>query len=229
MTRATVSRPGGQLAKRPLHFFFLVDCSGSMGLDGKIQALNTAVREAVPHMRRAADDNVNADVFVRAVRFSDGAHWHVEKPTPVHQFTWKDVTAHGLTDLGAALELLAAELTTPPMPERALPPVVVLVSDGQPTDEFEGGLNTLTATPWGGKAVRLAIAIGRDADREVLQEFIASEDYRPVSAANPEALIEQMKWASTAGLKMASSPVAGTTAPLGVSPPAADPSITPVW
>lgn len=229
MAQMTVSRPGGQLAKRPLHFFFLVDCSGSMALDGKIQALNTAVREAVPHMRRAADDNVNADVYVRAIRFADGATWHVGEPTPVHAFGWTDVTAHGLTDLGAALELLAAELDSPPMPERALPPVVVLVSDGQPTDEYEQGLERLVATAWGGKSVRLAIAIGRDADREVLQEFIASQEYRPVSASNPEALVEQMKWASTAGLKMASSPVAGRTTPLGASPPAADPSITPVW
>ena len=115
-------RPGGQLAKRPLHFYFLVDCSGSMKMDGKIQALNTAIREAIPHMRRAADDNANAEVFVRVVKFADGAEWHVVSPTAVHDFTWSDVEAGGVTDLGAALRLVAAELSQPPMPERSLPP-----------------------------------------------------------------------------------------------------------
>ncbi|MDW8300804.1 MAG: tellurium resistance protein, partial [Anaerolineae bacterium] len=37
------SRPGGALANRPLHFFWVVDCSGSMAGD-KIQSLNTAAK-----------------------------------------------------------------------------------------------------------------------------------------------------------------------------------------
>lgn len=44
-------RPGGELATRPLHFIWLADCSGSMSIDGKIQALNNAIREALPRIR----------------------------------------------------------------------------------------------------------------------------------------------------------------------------------
>ena len=222
-------RPGGQLAKRPLYFYFLVDCSGSMRMDGKIQALNTSIREAIPHMRRAADDNANAEVYVRVVRFADSASWHVADPTPVHEFTWTDVEAGGVTDLGAALRLVAAELDQPPMPDRALPPVLVLVSDGQPTDDFQGGLRELLGKPWGGKAIRMAIAIGRDADQEVLQKFIDHLEYRPVSASNPEALVERMRWASTAGLRASSSPVAGQTVSVPAPPPVKDPEALPVW
>ena len=40
-------RPGGELAARPLHFIWIADCSGSMAVDGKIQSLNTAIREAI--------------------------------------------------------------------------------------------------------------------------------------------------------------------------------------
>jgi uncharacterized protein YegL len=43
------------------------------------------------------------------------------------------------------------------MEQRALPPVLVLISDGQPTDDFEAGLATLMAEPWARKAVRLAV------------------------------------------------------------------------
>lgn len=68
-------RPGGELATRPLHFIWIADCSGSMAVDGKIQVLDTAIREALPHMRQVADENPNAEVLVRALKFSSGAQW----------------------------------------------------------------------------------------------------------------------------------------------------------
>ena len=92
-------RPGGELETRPLHFIFIADSSGSMGNDGKIQALNTAIREAIPHMQKVADDNPNAQVLVRAVSFGSGAQWHISQPTPVADFKWTDLSAGGETDM----------------------------------------------------------------------------------------------------------------------------------
>ena len=60
-------RPGGELASRPLHFFWICDCSGSMQADGKIQSLNNAIKEAAPHMQKAAEENPNAQVFLRRI------------------------------------------------------------------------------------------------------------------------------------------------------------------
>ena len=205
-------RPGGELATRPLHFIWIADCSGSMKADGKIQALNTAIREAIPHMQRVADENPNAEVLVRAVRFADGAQWHVSQPTPVQQFQWPDLKADGTTDMGKALRLVAEQLTIPPMTERALPPVLVLISDGQPTDAFAGGMRALMDRPWGRKAVRIAIAIGDDADQAILQAFIGHPELKPLLASNPEALARHITWVSTAVLKPASSPASQTSA-----------------
>ena len=84
--------------------------------------------------------------------------------------------------------------------------------DGQPTDDFEKGLKALMDEPWGKKAVRVAIAIGADADHDVLQRFIAHPELKPLQANNPEALVNHIKWASTAVLKTASSPASQTTA-----------------
>jgi uncharacterized protein YegL len=199
-----------------------------MEQDGKIQALNTAVREAIPHMRKVAEDNPNAQVLVRAVKFSNGAQWHISQPTPVADFAWTDLTAEGETDMGKALELVAEQLKMPPMSERALPPVLVLISDGQPTDDFESGLRALMNEPWGKKAVRKAISIGRDADPEVLQRFIGNPELKPLAANSPEALVKHIKWASTAVLKSASSPAAGADTPAGtgVPIPTAAPAVT---
>jgi uncharacterized protein YegL len=199
----------------------MLDCSGSMRVNGKIQALNNAIREALPHMRRVAAENPNADVLVRALTFSTGATWVVADPTPVEEFFWTDVMAGGVTDLGAGLTMVAEQLRVPPMSMRALPPVVVLVTDGQPTDDYTSGLHRILDEPWGARAVRIAIAIGRDADHDVLQQFIASPERRPISARSPEDLVRQLRWASTVVVRSVSTAVG---APGAVPPPDALPS-----
>ena len=224
--------PGGPIANRPLHFIFLADCSSSMSGD-KIQALNHAIREAVPHMRDVAVGNPNAEVLVRAIKFSSGAQWHISQPTNVDVFEWNDLSTSGSTAMGRALSLVTDALKTPPMPERALPPVLVLISDGQPTDDFNGGLQALMAEPWGKKAVRLAIAIGEDADIDVLQRFIGHAEIQPLQANNAQELVNYIRWASTAVLQAASAPASQTqSASTGVNvplppPPKPDPKSDP--
>ena len=230
-------RPGGELATRPLHFIWIADCSGSMAVDGKIQSLNTAIKEAIPHMQDVADENPNAQVLVRAVKFSDGAQWHVSQPTEVADFKWDDLQAGGVTAMGMALGIVADQLRIPPMTDRALPPVLVLISDGQPTDDFKGGLQALMSEPWGRKAVRVAIAIGEDADQEVLRRFIDNPELRPLQANNPESLIKYIRWVSTAVLKSASSPAsqtmavaaAGLNVPIPAVPDSAASAAEDVW
>lgn len=200
------TRPGGELATRPLHFVWMCDCSGSMDGGGKIQALNTAIREAIPHMQAVASENPNAAVLVRAIKFSNGATWHISQPTDVEDFKWEDLKAGGVTDMGKALSMVADQLRIPPMTDRALPPVLVMVSDGQPTDDFNKGLQELMDQPWGKKAVRMAIAIGTDADYDILQKFIGHSEIKPLQANSPEALVNYIKWVSTAVLQSASSP-----------------------
>lgn len=189
--------PGGTPSTRPLHFIWICDCSGSMIADGKIHSLNTAISEALPAMRQAASDNINANVLVRALKFSSGAQWINKDPIPVENFKWFDLDADGVTDMGHALSLVADELKVPPMPDRALPPVLILISDGQPTDDFDSGLKKMMDLPWGKKAVKIAIAIGSDADLDVLQKFIGNSELKPLVAKNAETLVKQIKWVST--------------------------------
>src|SRR5580692_2756290 len=194
------NRPGGELASRPLHFIWICDCSGSMQADGKIQSLNNAIKEAIPHMRKSADENPNAQVFVRSLKFSDGSQWHVAQPTPVADFRWTDLSAGGMTDLGSALSLVAEQLRIPPMSDRALPPILVLVSDGQPTDDYSGAVRGLLDLPWGKRAVRIAVASGTDADQDALHEFIANPEIPVLQANYAETLVNYIRWASTAVL-----------------------------
>lgn len=197
--------PSIQLSTRPLHFIYLCDCSGSMAAQGKMQSLNQAIRQSLPSMAAVARQNPEATIYVRVLAFADAARWHLQTPTPVEQIQWQDLSPEGLTAMGGALELLASELGAT-MPQHALPPVFVLISDGQPTDDFEAGLQALMAQPWAQKAVRLAIAIGQDADLDVLQAFIGEASVKPLQASNATALAHYIEWASTAVVSSASTP-----------------------
>lgn len=211
-------RPGSRLSARPLHFFVLADCSGSMAADGKMQALNNAIRETLPHLVDVANQNPHAEVLIRSIAFASGARWHIEQPVPVDQLVWSDLDTGGYTDLGAALDLLAPQLAPPLIEDRALPPAILLISDGMPTDDYKPALGRFLDEPMGRRAVRMAVGIGRDADLEVLDRFVSSE-HGPLTANNPEQLVRMIRWASTHASRVASN-----LAPGGPAAPAGGPN-----
>ncbi len=221
-----LKRPGGELASRPLHFIWVVDCSGSM-YGEKIGTVNHAIQSTIPDMIEAANNNPNAQLLIRTLKFSTGASWVTSNPVNVEDFTWDDLDAGGVTDLGKAFDMLTAQLTIPPMSDRALPPVIVLLSDGQPTDNYKKSLDKLLHLPWGKKAVRIAISIGQDADDSVLTEFTGNREL-VLQANNPQALVKMIKWASTAASLVSapasraqtdSDPLAGNTEPNSTNAP----------
>jgi hypothetical protein len=67
------------------------------------------------------------------------------------------------------------------------------------------------AEPWGRRAIRLGIAIGTDADLDVLSAFIGDPSIPPFSARDPEQLAYLVRFVSTAASRLASSPT-GTEA-----------------
>jgi uncharacterized protein YegL len=198
-----------QIARRPLEFIWILDVSGSMAGD-KIQSLNNAIRDCIPAMKEVADDNVNAEIFIRALIFGtqsgNGVSWHISNRTPVEQFTWSDVRAEGMTPLGAALKEISKVLDVNTMPERGLPPVLVLITDGQPNDSWEQPLQDLLALPWGKKAVKIGIAIGDDCEEDVIRRFINNNEISVLRAQSAKDLVTYIKWVSTQVLAATSSP-----------------------
>lgn len=216
---------------RPLHVFLLLDCSGSMEKHGKIQALNTAIMEVLPELQSEASAHPGVQMLIRAMIFSDGAQWLSASAVPIDSFSWIPVQAGGLTATGQALELLAGALRIPPMPERALPPVIVLISDGASTDDYEGGLRAVKAQSWGRKAMRMAIAIGADANHDELSRFVSHEEVGVFQANNPQALVKYLKWATVTGSRSSLSPQSQASAdgPVLPTPPPLPPGDSADW
>ena len=186
-----------KISQRPLDIIYMIDTSGSMYGD-KIKTVNKAMHELETLLRKEAANNPSAQVNVRIITYGDDkGSWHLKERTDVDKFKYQDITyVNGSTPLGYALNMLNQALSKENMPERGLRPIVVLLSDGQPNDNWKNNLNKLNSLPWGDKAIRVAIAIGSDADKSVLAEF--TRDPKLVLEANSvEELTNFIKWTST--------------------------------
>jgi uncharacterized protein YegL len=84
-----------------------------------------------------------------------------------------------------------------PSDARMLPPQIVLISDGKPTDDWKGALQALLNVPWGRRAVRQAIAIGQDADQETLRKFVDNAEKPVLRVDNAEQLVRYFRYVST--------------------------------
>lgn len=158
--------------QRMLPVILLADTSGSMSGDGKIQALNAAVREMLATFRD--DRTTRAEIQVAVITFGGTAAVH-QSLTPANRIEWRDLPTDGGTPLGGALDLAQRLIDdTEALPSTAFRPTVVLVSDGCPTDEWVASLERFNAGRRTGKTQRLAMAIGADADEAMLRRFLNS-------------------------------------------------------
>ena len=186
-----------KISQRPLDIIYVIDTSGSMG-GKKIEAVNNAMHELEALLSREATKNPSAEVNVRILAFNNNyAYWHLEERTRAEDFHYKDISyVNGATPLGDAFRVLSNVLDDEKMPKRGLAPVIILMSDGWPTDEWKMPLNRLLSLPWGKKAVRIAIAIGNEPDKRILASFTGCDDY-VLSANSTGTLKDLIKWTST--------------------------------
>ena len=162
------------VAKRTMHLFFMVDASRR--LEGfLIDGVNDAMRSILPIVREISDSNADAEIKIAALIFSDGCEWLYNEPKSVEDFEWIDQTAFGWTDLGAACQNLEKVLHHRngwmDFKNDVYAPVFILFSASRPTDDFDSGVATLWKNNWFKMGVKVAIAMGEDADIDVLAKF----------------------------------------------------------
>jgi uncharacterized protein YegL len=215
---------GGPVARRPLRFIWVLDVSGSMESDGKIQSLNVAIEETVPLLVEDARNNADAELAVQALSFATKPTWLDPEPVPVESYRWRPVTAvrQGLTELGLAIRELVPVMRNLAEHGRGFAPAIVLVSDGRPTHAagptVEEALQEFLAEPWGRASIRAAVGIGRDADMDALYDFMGRGDLQPVHAGNQEELVSMIQWASRMVSNVASTPTGQERQPTAPPP-----------
>ncbi len=193
-----------EIARRTMTLFFIVDTSSSMA-GAKIGAVNTAIREVLPELNDLSSENADACIQLACLEFADNCGWCI-KPTPVEKVCWQDLGAEGMTAMGNAFEELNSKLSRTQFLNSAtgcFAPVLFLMSDGYPTDEYKAALKCLKDNKWFQYAIRVAVAIGDDADKKLLAEFTGNPEL-VLTAHTPEALKAVIRFVSVTSSKIGS-------------------------
>ena len=167
-----------EIPRRTMTLFFMVDTSGSMS-GRKIGAVNESIQEVLPMINDISAANPDAEIKVAALQFSSGTSWVYDEPKLASDFVWQDVSAMGSTDLGEACRELCSKLSKSGFMKSAsgsYAPAIILLSDGEPTDDFDSGLAKLQENNWFKHAIKIAIAIGDDANKEKLAQFTGTSE-----------------------------------------------------
>jgi uncharacterized protein YegL len=157
----------------------------------RIQLLNEAVHKMLVTL--AKEESMGTEFLVSIITFGDQAQLQLP-PTAARNVTWTDLTTNGETPLGAAVavakQLIEDKEKTP---SRAWRPTVILVSDGKPTDSWESALADFVTVGRSSKCDRMAMAIGGEADADMLSRFIAGTGHELFQAEQAENIQEFFK------------------------------------
>ncbi len=194
-------------AKKSLVLFFLVDVSGSMS-GTKIGTLNTVMEEVIPAIR--GEGGADVDIKIAVLKFSNGCEWMDDEPVSIETFQWdrRSIEAQGLTDMGAAFEELADKMSRKKFlrsPSLSYAPVIFLLTDGYPTDDYQAGINRLKTNKWYKYGLKVALGIGEDAEntKDILKEFTTTEE-TVVYAFNGEQLAHLIRKIAVDSVKIGS-------------------------
>ncbi|MBD5164199.1 MAG: VWA domain-containing protein [Bacteroidales bacterium] len=201
-------------ARRVLNLFFLIDTSSSMSGE-KIAAVNDAIRNVIPIVDDISSNNPDAEIKIAAMTFSSTTQWLTAGPIEASHYSWTDQSANGFTAMGAACNELNSKLShkTGFLNNSAgsYAPVIIILSDGAPTDDFRTALTNLEQNQWFRHSTRIAIAIGNDADTSVLALFTGNSEL-VIRVGNIDALKTIIKVAV-----VTSSMISSSSASIGVS------------
>jgi uncharacterized protein YegL len=167
---------------RTLPVILLLDTSGSMRADDKIDVLNDSVAEMIREL--AAVDAGHGFITLTLISFGGDTAQLLQKNIPVGAIQFTSLKAGGRTPMGQALTI-ARELVEDreEIPSRAYRPTIALVSDGLPVPPLADELDALISSERGSKSSRFALAIGSDADHDMLTKFASSGDVKEASEA----------------------------------------------
>ncbi len=156
---------------RALPVIILADTSGSMSVEGKDEALNEAIQNMVSTFKQ--ESARQAEIHVGLITFGgESAEMHLPLAKASEIEAMQPLTASGRTPMGHAFELATEVLEDKEIiTSRDYRPVLILLSDGIPTDSWQAGLERLTNSERGQKASRFAMAIGAEANIDVLEAF----------------------------------------------------------
>lgn len=177
---------------RKLPIYLVLDTSGSMSGE-PIQAVENGMQMLVSGLRQ--DPQALESAFLSIITFDNNAN-QVVPLTDLASFQMPSLSASGTTALGDALTLITncakKEVTkSTPIKKGDWRPLVFLMTDGCPTDEWQKGLADFQGFRWG---VVVCCAAGQGVDTSILKQI--SECVVQLDIADSKTLAAFFKWVS---------------------------------
>lgn len=201
---------------RRLPVYLLLDCSGSMTGE-PIEAVRQGVKALLSDLR--SDPQALETAYLSVITFGSNAQ-QISPLTELMQFQEPNLDASGSTALGEALKLLEQCVEREVRKSTASQkgdwrPLVFLMTDGQPTDNWEAAADRLKQKK---PANIIACAAGPSADGNLLKRI--TEAVVKLNDLSPDALKQFFKWVSSS-IKMTSQKVDMVAAdtPVNLPPP----------
>ena len=150
---------------------FVLDSSGSM-FGEKIDAVNRALAEFKEIL---LPTEIAHHAQIGVLSFSSECEWITDGFISLSSYKYKPITAGGLTSLGAAIAEIGKRLTPNDLlynnSEATSIPIIIFMSDGCPTDEWEQQLLLADKNPCFAKSVRLSFGIGTEVDENIMKRL----------------------------------------------------------
>lgn len=154
----------------------LLDVSGSMSYDGKIEKLYEATKKMIKTFVDLELKETTIDIAI--ITFGSSVSLHTPMTSVKNIASLKPFSAGGGTPLGEAF-LMATDMMDDNtiLPKgKIYKPAVIVVSDGRPDSGWRKGFATFEAGDRASKSQRFAVAIGNDRDEEMLAQFTKNKD-----------------------------------------------------
>jgi uncharacterized protein YegL len=188
---------------RRLPIYLVLDTSGSMSGE-PIESVKTGVGMLLSSLRQ--DPQALETAYLSVITFDSSAK-QVVPLTELAAFQQPVIQANGVTAFGGALHLVAEcrdrEIRKSTAEVKGdWKPLVFLMTDGQPTDDFAAGLAEFQKRKWG---LVVACAAGAGADASLLKQI--TENVVVLETADQATIKAFFKWVS-ASISSASASVA---------------------
>jgi uncharacterized protein YegL len=181
------------VATRRLPVYLLLDVSGSMSGD-PIEAVRQGMKSLLGELK--GDPQALETVWISVITFGSTA----QKPVPLTELIAArepELAAGGSTAMGAALRLLTESIRQEARKTTAeqkgdWKPLVFLMTDGAPTDDWEGAADELKRAGTGNV---IALAAGANADAARLKRV--TDTVLRMADLQPGAMQAFFKWVSS--------------------------------
>jgi len=178
---------------RRLPVYLLLDTSGSMSGE-PIEAVKNGVQVMISSLRQ--NPQAIETAYLSVITF-DSVAQQIIPLTDLASFQMVDIKATGVTALGDALKLVADRLNnevqkTTTEKKGDWKPIVFIMTDGIPTDDWQNGLNEFKKCK---TAFTVACAAGSGADENLLKQI--TENVVRLDNADSASISAFFKWVSS--------------------------------